>query len=380
MDPERDIADDVESNAPASVQGTTPFDSRLATSSCDVGILEIKEFVVPVERACKAEYLEKKKRMKLEKCDRDHQANHFNLHQRSLEMIIAVQRQMWDNRIEIVLDHFRTSKLQLHLLCGSLNHFIRDCPESVEQEIVQNLRPSGNASCGRPPRNTRNEAAAEKEVVNISKKVGNLNAEIILNKILGPVKKYKEFNLKELIEELLYMVGVFNLVDFVPFLGAFDLQGLKAHTRILGEKLDKALKTIINDHQQQKQDDFISTMLTEQINPNGDIMDRNCIKAITVDMIVASLDTSTALLEWALLALIKHPRVMSKLQKELERIIRMRMVEENDLPKLEYLDMVVKETLRLYLVAPMLIPRESMEDIVIDGCYIPKRSRVIVNV
>ncbi|KHG04396.1 Cytochrome P450 [Gossypium arboreum] len=224
------------------------------------------------------------------------------------------------------------------------------------------------------------EAAAEKEVVNISKKVGNLNAEIILNKILGPVKKCKEFNLKELIEELLYMVGVFNLVDFVPFLGAFDIQGLKARTRILGEKLDKALKTIINDHQQQKQDDFISTMLTEQINPNGDIMDRNCIKAITVDMIVAFLDTSTALLEWALLAPIKHPRVMSKLQKELERIIRKKMVEENDLPKLEYLDMVVKETLRLYLVAPMLIPRESMEDIVIDGCYIPKKSRVIVNV
>ncbi|MBA0669643.1 hypothetical protein Goklo_029774 [Gossypium klotzschianum] len=200
------------------------------------------------------------------------------------------------------------------------------------------------------------EAAAAKEVVNISKKVGNLNAKMILNMILGPVKKYEEFNLKEIIEELLYMVGVFNLADFVPFLGAFDLQGLKARTRILGEKLDKALETIINDHQQQKLDDFISTMLTElnkQINPNGDIMDRNCIKAITIDMIVASLDTSTAPLEWALLELIKHPR---------------------------YLDMVVKETLRLYPVTPMLIPRDSMEDIVIDGCYIPKKSRVIVNV
>ncbi|MBA0767282.1 hypothetical protein Gotri_016186, partial [Gossypium trilobum] len=68
------------------------------------------------------------------------------------------------------------------------------------------------------------EAAATKEVVNISKKVGNLNAKMILNMILGPVKKYEEFNLKEIIEELLYMVGVFNLADFVPFLGAFDLQ------------------------------------------------------------------------------------------------------------------------------------------------------------
>ncbi|MBA0739726.1 hypothetical protein Gogos_012964 [Gossypium gossypioides] len=155
--------------------------------------------------------------------------------------------------------------------------------------------------------------SATKEVVNISKKVGNLNAKMILNMILGPAKKYEEFNLKELIEELLYM-------------------------------------------------------LNKQINPNGDIMDRNCIKVITIDMIVASLDTSTALLEWALSALIKHPRVMLKLQKKLERIIEKRMVEENDLPKLEYLDMVVKETLRLYPVAPMLIPRESMEDIVKGHC------------
>ncbi|MBA0876895.1 hypothetical protein Goshw_004985 [Gossypium schwendimanii] len=227
------------------------------------------------------------------------------------------------------------------------------------------------------------KAATTKEVVNISKMVGNLNEKMTLKMILGPVERYEEFNIQELIEELTNMVGVFNLADFVPFFGAFDLQGLKARTRTLGEKLDKALEMIINDHQQEKQDDFIGTMLTKlnkQMNPNGDTMDRNSIKAITIDMFVASLDTSSTTLEWALSALIRHPRVMLKLQSELESNIGKRMVEENDLPKLEYLDMVVRETLRLYPVAPMLIPRESMKDIIIDGCYISKKSRVIVNV
>ncbi|MBA0702583.1 hypothetical protein Goari_027496, partial [Gossypium aridum] len=198
------------------------------------------------------------------------------------------------------------------------------------------------------------KAATTKEVVNISKMVGNLNEKMTLKMILGPVERYEEFNIQELIEELTNMVGVFNLADFVPFFGAFDLQ-----------------------------DDFIGTMLTElnkQMNPNGDTMDRNSIKAITIDMFVASLDTSSTTLEWALSALIRHPRVMLKLQSELESNIGKRMVEENDLPKLEYLDMVVRETLRLYPVAPMLIPRESMKDIIIDGCYISKKSRVIVNV
>ncbi|MBA0858180.1 hypothetical protein Goshw_022548, partial [Gossypium schwendimanii] len=70
------------------------------------------------------------------------------------------------------------------------------------------------------------EATVAKEVVNISKKVGDLIEKMTLKMILGPLKKYEEFNLKELIEELANLAGAFNLADFVPFLGAFDLQVL----------------------------------------------------------------------------------------------------------------------------------------------------------
>ncbi|XP_012435457.1 uncharacterized protein LOC105762090 [Gossypium raimondii] len=77
-----------------------------------VRILEIKEFVVLVERAYKAEELGKEKR----------KAN-FKA---------------------------RDSRKR------SSNHFIRECLELVEQAAVQNTRPSNTAARGRPPRNTGN--------------------------------------------------------------------------------------------------------------------------------------------------------------------------------------------------------------------------------
>ena len=55
------------------------------------------------------------------------------------------------------------------------------------------------------------------------------------------------------------------------------------------------------------------------------------------------------------------------------------MVGETDIETLTYLDVVVKESLRLDLVAPLLVPHESMEDIEINGYYVSKKSRLIVN-
>lgn len=79
--------------------------------------------------------------------------------------------------------------------------------------------------------------------------------------------------------------------------------------------------------------------------------------------------------------LIKHPRVMKEVQKELEQVVGMeRMVEEPDLEKLEYLDLVVKESFRLHPVVPLLLPHEAMEDCTIDGYHIPEKSHVMVNV
>lgn len=71
---------------------------------------------------------------------------------------------------------------------------------------------------------------------------------------------------------------------------------------------------------------------------------------------------------------------MKKVQKELESVVGLkRKVEESDLDKLEYLDMVIKESFRIHPAGPLLIPHQSLEDCMVEDFFIPKNSRVIVN-
>ncbi|KAH0996318.1 hypothetical protein GBA52_020182 [Prunus armeniaca] len=100
-----------------------------------------------------------------------------------------------------------------------------------------------------------------------------------------------------------------------------------------------------------------------------------------MDMLAGAMDTTATAIEWTLSELIKHPRVMKKVQKELENVVGMeREVEESDLGKLEYLDMVVKETMRLHPVAPLLLPHAAIEDCNVNGFHIPQKSRVMINI
>ncbi|KAG8473748.1 hypothetical protein CXB51_035552 [Gossypium anomalum] len=188
------------------------------------------------------------------------------------------------------------------------------------------------------------------------------------------------------------LAGVFNLSDYLPFLAPLDLQKkAKEDKQWLHAIIDKMIdehEQGTNAKEQKPYTDFFHVMvslLNTPMNPNDEeqryIIGRENIKAIMVDMVAASFDTTTTAIEWTLAELLRHPPVMVALQQELERIVgRHRMVEESDLPKLTYLDVVIKESLRLHPVAPLLLPRESTKDITIDGYFIPKKSRILVNV
>ena len=98
-------------------------------------------------------------------------------------------------------------------------------------------------------------------------------------------------------------------------------------------------------------------------------------------MFAAGTDTSSITLDWAMTELIINPEVLKRVQAEVRSVVgEKKMVLESDLPQLNYLKAVIKETFRLHPPAPILVPRESMEDVTIEGYDIPAKTRIFVNV
>ncbi|KAJ9677050.1 hypothetical protein PVL29_022175 [Vitis rotundifolia] len=236
------------------------------------------------------------------------------------------------------------------------------------------------------------EMAAAGEVVDISTKVAEVVEDMTYRMVFGR-NKDGMIDLKTLVREGTRLAGTFNLGDYFPFLGPLDLQGLVQRFKAINKAADEVFEKIIDRHIQDGGKDrdhnhsnFIDIMLSLMSNfsnlrsESSYIIDRTNVKAIVLDMLVGGIDSSSTTIEWVFSELLRHPRVMRQLQHELQNVVKMdRMVDESDLENLAYLNMVVKEVLRLHPIGPFLVPHASMEDITIEGHFIPKRSTILIN-
>ncbi|KAJ7942452.1 Cytochrome P450 family protein [Quillaja saponaria] len=197
--------------------------------------------------------------------------------------------------------------------------------------------------------------------------------------------------LQKLIKEVMYLMGRLDVSDLIPILGWFNVESqiLKSMKRV-SKDFDNLLGSWLQEHTKKWQkgetkepEDFIDVMLSmleeDCIETYGHSRD-TIIKATIMSIIVAGADTTSVHLTWLIAALLNNTDVLKRAQEEVDlHVGRDRWVELSDIKNLSYLQAFIKETLRLYVPGPLLIPHMAREDCEVGGYHIAKGTQLLVN-
>ncbi|XP_078168498.1 cytochrome P450 81Q32-like [Carex rostrata] len=197
-------------------------------------------------------------------------------------------------------------------------------------------------------------------------------------KDLVDMKQYREA-----IEDWFDLTGAAKAEDFIPLLRMLDLGGVMKKMRRVANVNEAMVNKLIEDHQQEgvgKRKTMIGHMLQlQQEDPDNysDFVIRN----ICMNLMIGGADTVKTSLEWTLANLLNNPSILTKAAAEIDAHVgSQRLVQESDMDNLPFLNCILKESLRIHPIAPLLDAHESREEVTVGGYNIPKGTMLIVNI
>lgn len=178
----------------------------------------------------------------------------------------------------------------------------------------------------------------------------------------------------------------YNYGDFIPILRPF----LRGYLKICKQVKETRLQ-LFKDYFVEERKKLASTksMNNEGLKcaidhildaqQKGEINEDNVLY-IVENINVAAIETTLWSIEWGIAELVNHPEIQRKLRHELDTVLGPGVpVTEPDTQKLPYLQAVIKETLRLRMAIPLLVPHMNLHEAKLGGFDIPAESKILVN-
>ncbi|XVE58911.1 hypothetical protein DITRI_Ditri05aG0000800 [Diplodiscus trichospermus] len=178
----------------------------------------------------------------------------------------------------------------------------------------------------------------------------------------------------------------YNYGDFIPILRPF----LRGYLKICKEVKERRLQ-LFKDHFVDERKKLASTESRNNeglkcaidhildAQQKGEINEDNVLY-IVENINVAAIETTLWSIEWGIAELVNHPEIQKKVRHELDTVLGPgHQITEPDIHKLPYLQAVIKETLRLRMAIPLLVPHMNLHDAKLGGYDIPAESKILVN-
>lgn len=153
----------------------------------------------------------------------------------------------------------------------------------------------------------------------------------------------------------------------------------KRRKRWAVRRLDQTVRRFIRERRESGLDrgDLLSMLLSavDEEGDGGRFTDEQA-RDQCMTLLLGGHDTTAAGLIWLFDGLARRPEVASRVHRELDAVLAGREPTADDLPRLDYTERVIKETLRLYPPAVGLFMRQALADVEIAGYTLPRHSLV----
>ncbi|TKW22175.1 hypothetical protein SEVIR_4G212100v4 [Setaria viridis] len=232
-------------------------------------------------------------------------------------------------------------------------------------------------------------APAPPKPVNVSALIATYVTDAIVRAVVGDRIRDRDAFMEKLDEGVKVAAG-FSLADVFPSSRlARAFSGAARRARAHHREMTRLMDGVIEEHRKRRaagagneEEDLLDVLL--RIQKDGGLqvpLDIGTIRAVIIDLFGAGSETTATTLQWAMAELMRHPAALRKAQAEVRRVLAgERRVSEDALPELRYLQLVLKETLRLHAAVPLLLPRECQEETRgVLGYDVPGGAMVLVN-
>jgi len=263
--------------------------------------------------------------------------------------------------------------------------------ELLGPRTVDQLRPVREAELAAVLGAAR-QASASGERIDVSRYLISMSNNAIMRMVASALPGHMTEAARDCAKHVAELVGAFNIEDYVGICRGWDLQGITRRTREVRDKFDALMEIMITAKEEKRRSqgddgaetptkDLLDILMDAAADENAEVrLTRENIKAFVIDIFTAGSDTTATSVEWMLAYLINHPACMDKLRAELDAVVgTSRLVGENDVPRLPYLQAVFKETLRLQPPA-VFSQRETIEPVHVRGYVIPRKTTVFFNI
>ncbi|QCE02985.1 cytochrome P450 [Vigna unguiculata] len=222
---------------------------------------------------------------------------------------------------------------------------------------------------------------------------GNVMRKILFNtRYFGKGRKdggpgFEEEEHVESVFVLLRYLYAFSISDFIPCLRRLDLDGHQKKVKEALKVMKKYHDPIIQERVKQWNDagkidekDWLDILISLKDANNNPLLTMEEISTQIVEILIATVDNPSNAFEWALAEMINQPSLLQRATEELDSVVgKERLVQESDIPKLNFVKACAREAFRLHPLAAFNVPHVSMSDTTVGNYFIPKGSHVILS-